>query len=619
MRVFGNGSLNTYFLRRGLLYIKRGVRKCPVVLGVAVLIVFCGCGSSGGGGGGGDDGNVDVDDGGTEYPGIAADMTEDGLLLLEGGDTVWNEEFDGHGIEVSVSGCSRGVSINSCRIDIINRSSDHYLANARITTDHSSNPAVAFANADFQDSVPLHGTTMDPSGGVPAPVDGAGFCVVEDGDYQADAPYNAGGCAVSENPHGTYKPYQTLPPDCGRLSRMRWDFQNTGQAGFSFSMQIAGQWFPENPYGPDFVAGTSDDDPRFNFQDRLTYLVMVTDLEDVMSATNKEWYRLGSYRRSNVLSGWSAIDSGYGKNNAVLEKGRYFAVNVAAEYPDRIESRSMGDKSNFTDYEYYRQFSYILRYNPDAVERVSTGGRVRGGSGGTYLEAGALDVCSTGDCGPGLETYRGYEGPDGLFSSFNDQAGYIMTYAPLVSNAFSWMPAGDAYSTVSGKSVSAFYGTNVPLHMGHHGVARVNMTPVHTYTGYSDYILYSDSAVVQEGVDNAPDMPLAMYYFKVSGDTGSEFRIDMFAGYSVPHLATTNHTLTPSGWAPGSDDWLDYCLPMSAGYDNNEYQGCDPAKSSSDYTIHTGAEISNPDITHSGQSIPAGGAYQSWNAHICIQ
>ncbi len=545
------------------------------------------------------------------------------------GDTVYVEElafgnggdsgvgvFGGHTVEVinGDSGCTAGAN-PACWIKIINRADSHYMANTRIYTDQSGDDTAQFDNADFAaDGTNLHSAPPDPDKdtaitgdyGYTEAVEGGGFCVVEDGKYGTgyNDPYNLYGCETRPLTNNQQKPYQMLAPDCGSRE-IQWDFGNHAAGNFPFFAQIDTEWWPENPH----------DDARFDFQDRTTLYYMIADLEDTMTATYKEWYRLGSYKRSNVLAGWNqggngnAGDSGvtFGATitgpNGNTDAREYFALNVAVEYPDRLESYDVGDKSNFTNYEYYYKFSTVTTWDPDVVEKVSAAGKTRGGKGlGTGLVGGAVQICN--DCGKGLETFTGMEG-NVSDSTIAAASGYILTYEfRQSSNGFTWMYSGDAYSTVNGDVVYDYYGGNVPGNVGQYGRANVQMTPTHAWTSvYPNTIFYSNSAVNQQPVDEDPDMPLAMYYFKVVGEAGDGtwLRSNMDTANSQPELQWTNGTIT-GGYGAGSDD-TKHDYPFGTGG-----------------IINNGLEQTNPNITHSGFAMPgAGGAFQSWNVHVCLQ
>jgi len=550
---------------------------------------------------------------------VGADGNVDELIFGNGGDSGM-AQFDGHTVEIinGSTGCTAGPS-PECAIRVINRAKDHYMANTIVYTNQSGDASAQFNTADYDEtltnmhSAPPDGSSIDARNddvGYTASVEGGGYCVVEDGMYGTgyDNPFNMEGCECRFMPANTYKPYQMLEPNCGN-QEVHWDFGNHAAGNFPFFAQIQTEWWPENPH----------DDARYDFQDRTTMYLMITDLEDTMTATYKDWYRIGSYRRSNILAGWNAAGAGNSADSGVSfgatttgvngnsDAREYFALNVAMEYPDRIESYDIGDKGNFTNYEYYTKLALVITYDNEVVERVTADGKTRAGKGnGTNVAAGGLEQCSTGNCGIGLETFRGMESPGGSNTNFQDGKGYILTYEFRFTTGFTWLAANGSYSTVSGDVVMDYYGGRIPANAGQYGVANVRMDPIHAFTAtYPDTIFYYNSAVIQEGVDEDPDLPVAMYFFKIIGEPGDGtwMRSNMFASDSQPELQWTNGTIE-GGYGAGSDDTL-HDVPFS-GVD----QGTIVAAS---------LEQSNPNISHTGFAIAGNGAYQAWNVHICVQ
>ncbi len=549
-------------------------------------------------------------------PGDAESGT-DGQIVFGDGGNAGQGVFDGHTIAIAGSSCTAEAE-PTCWIKVTNLADSHYMANTRIYTTDSGDGIAVFDNADYDEAgANMHSNPPDgdPNTGYTALVEGGGFCVVEDGVYWVgyDTPYNDEGCKVRGMPMGDAKPYQMLAPDGGNITN-EWDFGNHSGGNYPFMVQIDTEWWPENPHN----------DSRYDFQDRTTVYHMITDLSDGMTATYKDWYYIGSYKRSNVIAGWNAdgannsADSGIAFSETVTGPNgnsnarEYFALNIAVEYPDRIESRHMGDKSDFTNYEYYRKFAVTSTYDPSVVERVTASGKTRAGRGaGTNIVEGALGIGKvTGSSG--IETYTGFVNPGGANTTYNDTAGYIKTYLTAHTTGFTWFDAGDSYSTVYGNHVVDYYGGNVPANVGHYGVAYVNMTP--WTTTYPDSIVDSASAVYQEGVDDQPDMPIAMHMFKVKGEPGDVtwMRSNMYTADSQHELSWTNEDIE-DGYLVG-DDWMDYCWPMDGGT-----QGCIEDKPEAEYIVGHSREQSNENITHTGFAVADWGMYQSWNVHVIIE
>lgn len=536
----------------------------------------------------------------------------DGNLIIGDGSGAAVANIAGHTVEVrnGDTGCFAGGDVAKCWIRVINRDTDEYMANVWFKLGHCTTCLTAVLdNADALLGDTIHPMTqLDGNLGAVSPINGGEFAVVEDGDYHFPWPYNPHGAPWHTIPQGYKKPFQILHPSCGARSIL-WDFG--GQtSSYRFYTALTAEYFPWKPWGPDGIPGTTaDNDRRYDSVNRTTAYVMVTDLADKLSAVNKSWYRIGSYARSNVLSGWNAVGSG----RATLVDRQYFAVNVAVEFPDRLEQQVVGTSVGFTNYEYYMQFAYLLHFDPKTVRRVTANGKT---AAGTVFSRGVTEICAVGSCGnPALETYRGYEDPTG---NTGYGWGYILTYAPILIQEFSWLSYGSIYQTLNGDQVKVGINSAVPANFGHKGRAKINMAAA--------TIANPATAVIQDGVDPAPDLPLAMYMFQVklkgSGQLsgrGSDFWIDAFSGFTSYQFGYTNGTLDPSGFFGGSNDWFGYCWPMQAGKINNQDQGCNTALPPSAYIIYGSNENSNPAIHHSGWAVPLYGAFQNWSAYICVQ
>jgi len=531
--------------------------------------------------------------------------------------------YYGHTVEVKTgdSACYTHNDLTDCWVKVINRSENFAMANVKLWISYCPTCTTAqFDNVDFTmaTGATLHGTGSGDVGVARLLVapNKPGFGVVEDGDYQNyPLPFNVYGSPTHRTQSvGSGMPFQLLHPKCGQRS-IRWDFG--GQAtNYKFFAWLKTDWVLYSPAGPDGIPGNGDDDSRFNWADRTTKYIQVVTLDDKISANPRRgWYRVGSYQRSTVLSGYG----GNGANS--LAAGRYFAVNVSAEYPNRLESYAMGVSTN---YEFYTALPHILRYDPNTIKRVTVAGKTS--ATGTLLAIGAMRSCSTvANCARGKDTYTGYTDPS-TQTAFG--WGYIYTGVNMNAQLFDFFAPAEQYQTfTNGVNASVAATSVIPAMMGHYGVARTVRPQPATLNNASQW--------VQTGVDAAPEAPMAMYYFRIRSATGvqtpaatfppfpagsyrpsgrgSEFLIDQFSGFETPQMRWTNKTLTPSGYAAGADDWASYCYPFMS-VDN---QGCTGAVQATS-VVYGGKETSNSNIKQSGQAVVNYGAFQFWPAFICV-
>jgi hypothetical protein len=554
--------------------------------------------------------------------------------------------------DTSLPACAGSGDDAQCWINITNRDSQYYMANFMAGGNNCTWPLFcgpSFETLDNADAwqgdttgVCTGEASAEAGCGGPVGLVGGDICYVEDGQYVTQpSPYNEKGCKIYETASSGLKPYQILHPDCGQISNL-WDFGNiTGP--FDFSIGISAEWYPWNPTGDGLPGTTVDNDPRYDFANRSTYYIMVTDLNNNSetgpyqwggTANGRAWINIGSHIRSNVLSGWAATGSG----KAELAERRYFGVSVAVEYADRIESQVMGNQMLNLDYEYYADYGYIMRYNTSVVTEVAAA-NLTNISAGTKVVRGARFHCTSDQLSapnaPCDGAWQAYEGLGELaFGTVSDYrgVGWIALNRGLASN-FEYFPnfasiqkfdggvltlSGGIPATTSMWASPQAYMIN-PRAAGHHGVAHFDWALA--------TVTYNNSAaIIQEGPDAAPEMPLAVYYFQVRPGTsgfGSEFWMDMMSTGTYFRLNYTNGTIYPSGTQAGTDDWLAFCSPIQPGFENPVDQGCDPGQPQSFYDVYASLENVNTDISHSGPSVwggdATGGAVQQWPAHVCVQ
>lgn len=573
-------------------------------------------------------------DGGFWVPVTVDPELEGGMVIGDGSGAALIDIDDGrsHPARVkNVKPCSGTPIATTCTIDITNLDPDYYMANVFIRTSWCEDCVgdKFFSNGDIPVSAepPMPGCTAAASTGFCGhlvDINMAGFCVVEDGVYDVyPEPYNYYGCPIV-NTKGDPKPLQFIHPDCGSRP-FRWDFSTATGSAFSFYFYVQAEFFPEVPFGPDGIQGTADDDSRFDFQDRSTHYLTLNSLEDdlIPGAINKAWWRLGSYKRSSALTGY-----GSGGADFTPAPGRYFALNVLAEYPDRIESYpgvGYTDASGFfSDYEYYTNWAWIVRYDPTVIKAVAANGFIK--KAGTIVYAGGLDLCNRSlnpaHCDRRKPTYTGLESItySTLIGGGAETSGYLFSYSPIIVGQFIWNGQGSVYSTSNGGTIKGGYAGIWPVHAGQVGLAKVNMVPRSTFF-YPNTNWYASTAMIPSGTpDPEPEIGLGMYYFKVQPGTsgmGTQLYADHWVTENGAMINWTNGTAAGGFNGAPSDDWIQPCIPIQPGYEGN--WGCNDALPIQDYWVRHGQEVSNPYIRHSGVVVPGGGAYQYWNVHLCVQ
>lgn len=603
---------------------------------IMVALLFAGCY----GGGGSEDGAVDS---GSQASLVGVPITMDPMnKTISVGDgglgAGTGVTADGHDIQIingstSLPTCTGAGADVQCWLRLVNRDPDMYMANAYLLGTQCTGCLTAqIDNADMVNgdtTAICTGSNAQDGCGTTENIDGLGICIVEDGQFKTQGtPHNEKGCPIHETTNSAWKPVQVLHPDCGTIGILL-DF-GVQVEQYNFSGTVVAEWYPwTDPTG----------DARFDNLQHSTYYVMVTDLNDKGGATANEiaWFIPGSYKRSNVLSGWSSA------GDANLAEGQYFAVNVAAEYADRIEAQVMGNNMVNQTYEYYLDYGYILRYNPSIVTELALASLTTPGA--TVIYRGARYHCAD-DAANNIPCSSGKQGHTGLGAiayGTNDYrsaaAGWVALSIDLAAN-FSYFAYGATYQTLGGGVINlkgaspntptGNWGTSnyliIPKAAGHYGVANINNA-----VGTVNYAM--SNGMVQQGADAAPDMPLTVYYFRVNNTInsagsvptsglGSEFWIDTMSTATHFAIAYTAAMMYPSGnkmSVPGSDDELNICVPRQAG----QPQGCDVGIPQANYDVYSGQENVNLQIGHSGMAAwggdAGGGAMQQWPAHICVQ
>lgn len=551
----------------------------------------------------------------TVDPGNASMIIGDGV---QSADTVYF--INGHSVTI-MNGATHGIGGNcdatadgaDCWVRLVNRDSDEYMANVYI--DLSACEGCLGANLTNAD-IPLSGGTDCPTlygeagsiGDPGAPygaIDGGAFCFVEDGEYYTvGKPYNENCCKThrltTATGNGINKPVQVIHPECGAVG-VEWIFGNQTEP-YKFLAGLNAQYYPWDP----------SSDGRYDWTDRNTFYVMVTQLDDNFaglgySPQKQNWYRIGSYQRSTVVAGYGAGTSG-----TSVAPGQYFGVNVAVEYANRIEARNIAEPSTFTNYEYIYGYNYIMKFDPFTVNYNTTANKQL--PGGTFIQPPGK-TCGPLGCGRGVEGWNG--GLNEIATQNNSQGWVALTMVATLSSTFTFFNAFSSYKNLTG---TAFIGAgnygNVCAYCAHLGMVKMKTGFLYTGTQY----------FIQDGADPDPDFPMYLYYFYAlpgSSGRGSEFWIDTVSGYTNFKYAYTAGDLA-GGY---TQDWTDTCWPMDPANMNSTDKGCPDTDSESQIVWKSLGERSNYAISHSGPEVPgilvAGdykrGAYQQWPAHVCVQ
>ncbi len=557
-------------------------------LGLALLamgLVFAGCVT--GGDSSSDEGALAAPDS-QAIAGVPITVDPANLTMSIGEAGGWGATVfvDGHTVELangstSAGGCTGSGSNGDaqCWITVINRAEELFMYDTfiNVTNCPECNSTVLFDNADLDSGAPIEDFINNGTSGASAPVAGAGYCVVESGANQTTLGKgnNLMGCET----YATFKQSRTMAqvihPDCGAESIM-WDFGGkTDQYGFWAS--IESNWAHWNP----MTNPPTGWDPN-----QYTFMVIVLDLANNLSAYGfrANWYNYGSPVRSNVLYGMdgeTVVD-----NDVVVAEGQYFAVHVALEYPDAMEAVPHGDPYQFPagGYDYSYAVAAFMRYDPQAVTLVPSAVTT---PGGTPINGGEdTGVCRGANCGAGKESYGWYQ-IDTLISD----GGYgWVTSAEYIHNDFKDY-AQYAYYTTIGQNKFAFIRTDVAQDRGHQGIAKLRAPTGAPEPLYSTAPM--STIMVQQGVDAATDRPLRIYYFQANAGVagyGSKFWIEPHGTWTFHQHGVTGTSY--DGGPIGHDDDIDTDCPNNA----LEYP-----------------------ITGPGVSCDAGGHFQAWNAHICVQ
>lgn len=547
--------------------------------------------------------------------------------------------FNGFPVEVIDTGCS-GTGLPgdqvACTVRVINRSTTHYMTNATLYLSYCADCVASqnWANADCTGSPCLRPCGVDAAGDAgcatawPAGQNN-GYVIVEDGDFADTAPYTVAGGYNHQVPGPLWKPNQVLGPN--DFQDVVWNFATNDGTHFTLYANVGVTWQPMDPTA----------DTRNNANDwynRAVMMFTIVDLDepytDVGSIYGPNW-SVGSYRHSTVLAGYGA-----GTNNVALNQGQYFAVNVAVDYPDRIEDQSPGWYAGFSDYEYGTLYAGIIHFNPAVASPVAADGPING-AGITWVLYGGQPTCAQCAHMTTVTMRRMFDSVTGLetMGSTNSQTafmdkGYVYFFPMILTDPFSWNAAAATgqpwrYYTAGGSIVCTRTANLLPIHAGHFGNTHVNPASAVPVCLTTSLVTTEAAALENEGPDAAPDMPLGLFYFKVEAVGGADspvglgtmFYPDAHGSNYTYKYGFTAHTVL-GGNASGSDDWMNYCSPFDAGADNATNQGCPAGKITAipdtDW-VFKGQEQSNPKISQTGFVVPGKGSYIGWPVAITVQ
>lgn len=609
---------------------------------LALGLVFAGCAGSGGSSNGSNGASPSAEAAAPatdqeSYATVPISITPDpagGGAIAIGADGMSDlTTSGGHNIEIKAGDTTATLCTGlgggdvRCWIKLINRDPSYAMYNANFAGGKCTN--CTSATEDNADNVA--GDTTKPIGGanVSVPVNLAGYCYTEDGNFKAKKPFNALGCSTYYTPpagaNPSVKPMQVLHPECGARSEL-WDFGNQVPK-YTFYGSVTATWFPWNPLGADGIPNNGDDpDSRMDFQNFSTVYLILTNINDIANANANPGatrYNWGSWKRSRTIAGWGSPGN---VSKAALGVGNYFAVNVAIEAPDRVENYYVADRQHLANnpqgYEYYTMGAVFFRYNPFVVERVRSNvhaGRAwvkRAGQYFCYTSA----LCQT----IGAQTYDHLEAiADGTNSMYG--YGWIAMYRNLndVNPNFTYYGGGglSQYVTENGGLIHFTAGAKVCGECGQKGLAKMNrgflgltITSANTSAG--------NPAYVKDGPDAEPENTYLVYHFfvKSSAKVGqaSEIRADVYSTYTQFQWALHQNLATLFPFGPTNGDYTQYCYPFYTGGGNVQY--CQLPIDMTNLNIVQNKERQNKNILQSGEVVVGGGGgVQSWSTYVCVQ
>jgi len=593
-------------------YLKSG--KLMTILGLlGLVILFAGClgpPSEDNPVSGGDNGqvsmgswkvNVDIDN---------ASVAIDGL-----GGTGTLAVIDGHSVEVKTgpAGCTwnSGTSTLSCQISYINRDTDETMWDVRTRSNQSTNPAASVGNADYTWTCsPWPSCVEVNTKNTDKPINEAGYCVTESGDFKnLLSPYVKEGCETYVR-KALATPWQFIHPRCGTIN-ITQDFKGVSTGQYTFYTDLFASWYPEVPRDlagnviDSRWTGTANSYAVNGPENHRTMWIDVSDLTDKAGPPQgyRTW-RPGCSYRANIT------------NDAQFAVGKYFAVQVAYEYPDRIErDPDIAVVGCSGSYEYYDNFSFAIIWDDAILGKVAADKLT---PGLTQIYTGVVSHCGGYKYGKNPKDhcadkkYNTYK-PVGTIATDNNQVGFVSTSQLIPVGNFQTFGDLTGYMTyywitntknlvlvdyVSYVPVTV----NAPVNMGHKGLVHID---------------HGTGAIVHEGVDADIDYIVGLYYLWVKAGTSGKgsFIALQQSPYTNTTMKYTNGT--------AKDRTNDYQHCYDAATMTYSFGNCSPV---AEWTpVSGGSEKANGNlpggeaIMFSGGSPTGLGGYQMKATHVCVQ
>jgi len=576
--------------------------------------------------------------------------------------------YGGHMVDVTSAPCTWANPNLTCAVTVTNKSKSYYMTNMR-TWHYRSNSAESptLDTADFPNTYTTtvtNSTWVQPS---PRPLydaTKAGMCYLQDGRWSIGSINNMSprGCRYYDvGGYGNFN-YQILHPDCGvqtetwilGVATTPYHFYtallNVGISGGPAGDTIAQgnpNWYPEKPFK---VSGTTivnnDGETRMDFTNLTLFEVVPTKL-DILCPTG--W---AGCQAINTACISTANDTGDGykigaaqcstpysdEELKALPNGRYFAVNLGFEYPDRIEAQQhalLQGNVTIPDacFEYVPWAQALLSWDANVLGRVDASTIL---PSGTYLEVSANYTQFHG-AGGNEGNYANYmDSNHGWGSTGSNIAGggnflYVNRSNAGVTMAFS--AGGNTCRPSVADSTPINYAAGQPTDgLGWFGMAHFGNDGTNcTYTN--------------DGIDSDVDVWFDMVYLWVKGTSGqgSLIRIETNFNHNGINWANSNCTRNGGGTA-GDDDiqnitgggfcWPCVNSPGPGGVCSCPGAGCasggfvfttscattyNPAVADPKFFIIASWELPNLLLPGGPRTSRPYGGYQAWNRHICVQ
>jgi hypothetical protein len=310
------------------------------------------------------------------------------------------------------------------------------------------------------------------------------------------------------------------------------------------------------------------------------------------------YYKAGSSIRSTELV------------NPQLQNGRYFAVEVAYEYPDRIETAG-GIGTLTGSYEYHDNFSFAVIYDDAVVQRVPADIVT---PGGTQIYTSIVNTCDLYKVSK-LEQYdncaKKWAGYPAELNAANNltQTNYISTSQLLdslevVSDIttsyyyYYYLPVNGPGMVPYGKTIARGASRwtvtgNAPINLGHIGLTKLQ-----------------GGVLTQDGADPEPDYIVGLMYFQVVGAAGDGTFM------ALQQTSYSNTTMKHTGGAIKTASYV-HCFDRGAG--GIYSPGLCPVLNQGT-PVHGGGEKSNGNLPGGYGIVYSNGlgGYQTRDNHVCV-